>query len=81
MHVNEVRVIVRAHQLVQEGYKWHFDGKLATVWSAPNYCYRMNNLAAIMKLDFELRDDFIVYKASEKNSKNVNYTNILPYFL
>lgn len=41
----------------------------------------MNNLAAIMKLDFELRDDFIVYKASEKNSKNVNYTNILPYFL
>jgi len=41
----------------------------------------MNNLAAIMKLDFELRDDFIVYKASEKNIKNVNYTNILPYFL
>lgn len=41
----------------------------------------MNNLAAIMKLDFSLQEHFIVYKASEKNARNVNYTNILPYFL
>jgi hypothetical protein len=76
-----VKVIVRAHQLVQQGYRWHFENKLATVWSAPNYCYRLGNSAAIMKLDFSLQEHFIVYKASEQNSRNVNYNNILPYFL
>ncbi len=72
---------MRAHQLVQEGYKWHFDKRLVTVWSAPNYCYRMNNLASILKLDSALEQKFIVYSASEDNKKNVNYANLLPYFL
>jgi hypothetical protein len=74
-------VIVRAHQLVQKGFRWHFEGKLATVWSAPNYCYRMGNDAAIMKLDFSLQPSFHTFKASELNSRNVNYANLLPYFL
>ena len=79
--VNEIELIVRAHQLVQKGYRWHFGEKLATVWSAPNYCYRMNNLAAILKLDTALQREFIVLQASAKNSQNSDYKNILPYFL
>ncbi|KAK4154467.1 Metallo-dependent phosphatase-like protein [Chaetomidium leptoderma] len=51
-HVNGLKTIARAHQLVNEGYKFHFPEKsVVTVWSAPNYCYRCGNVASIMTVD------------------------------
>ncbi|KAI4136844.1 MAG: hypothetical protein LQ341_005415 [Variospora aurantia] len=63
-HVNGLKLIARAHQLVNEGYKWHFNDKsVVTVWSAPNYCYRCGNVASIMNMGEDLVERFHIFSA------------------
>ncbi|CAM9635136.1 unnamed protein product [Chrysoparadoxa australica] len=50
-HMNGLQFIARAHQLVMEGYQWTHNRMVCTVFSAPNYCYRCGNQAAIMEVD------------------------------
>lgn len=42
-HINDLAMVARAHQLIMEGYKFHFNKQLVTVWSAPNYCFRADD--------------------------------------
>jgi len=48
---NGLTLTVRAHQLVMEGYNYTHNNQLLTLFSAPNYCYRCGNQAAIMEVD------------------------------
>lgn len=79
---NQLEMVSRAHQLVMEGYKSHFEGSAYTVWSAPNYCYRCGNVAAIMRVDEGLQKDFVIFKDAPLSSRQSNPSaNIPEYFL
>jgi len=81
-HLNDLELVARAHQLVQEGYKYWFNEKsLVTVWSAPNYCYRCGNVASILSINEDLEREFKIFNAVPESSRSVNPRNVLPYFL
>ncbi|VTT66574.1 unnamed protein product, partial [Fusarium fujikuroi] len=60
-HNNGLTLIARAHQLVMEGYNWSQDRNVVTIFSAPNYCYRCGNQAAIMEIDEHLKYTFLQF--------------------
>lgn len=79
---NKIELIARAHQLVMEGYKWMFNEQLVTVWSAPNYCYRCGNVAALLELDENLDKNFKVFEAAPQEARGVPAKKAAPdYFL
>ncbi|THU83063.1 Metallo-dependent phosphatase [Dendrothele bispora CBS 962.96] len=84
-HVNSLSLIARAHQLVQEGYKYMFDQQLVTVWSAPNYCYRCGNMASIMTVHDSGEKAFEVYGPAPENERDkgmhVRKMNTMQYFV
>ncbi|KAG6387461.1 hypothetical protein SASPL_152651 [Salvia splendens] len=81
-HSNNIDYICRAHQLVMEGYKWMFNEQIVTVWSAPNYCYRCGNIAAILELDENLEKKFRVFEAAPLESRGAAVKKPPPdYFL
>ncbi|CAK4085323.1 unnamed protein product [Aphanomyces euteiches] len=81
-HLNGLELICRAHQLVQEGYSYMFpDKNLVTVWSAPNYCYRVGNVAAILQFDEHLNRDFKIFREVPESSEHLSHRAAVPYFL
>jgi len=65
-----------------EGYKHMFNETLVTVWSAPNYCYRCGNVAAILELDEHLGKNFKIFDAAPQESRGIPAKRPTPsYFL
>ena len=84
-YINDLSLVCRAHQLVMEGYKYHFPEKsLVTVWSAPNYCYRCGNVASVLQIDEHLNQNFKLFNevSSDTNSlPDAQKRKLVPYFL
>jgi len=79
---NGLELVCRAHQLVKEGFKWMFDETLVTVWSAPNYCYRCGNVAAILEIDEHMNKRFKVFEAAPQENRIFAAKRTTPdYFL
>ena len=65
-----------------DGYKKMFDDKLVTVWSAPNYCYRCGNIAAILELNSRLEPTYKIFNAASIDARGIQNKKPMPeYFL
>jgi serine/threonine-protein phosphatase PP1 catalytic subunit len=64
---NELDLLCRAHQVVEDGYEFFGNRQLVTVFSAPNYCGEFDNSGAIMEVDEELMCSFKVLKGQPIN--------------
>lgn len=62
-------LIVRAHQVVENGYEFFAKRKLVTVFSAPNYCGEFDNAGAMMHVDETLMCSFQILKPVEKKQR------------
>lgn len=89
--LNGLDLVARAHQLVNEGFKYMFgndkpgqenkSGALVTVWSAPNYCYRCGNVASILDVDEHHNREFRIFKEVPASAAAVPPRQLVPYFL
>jgi len=63
-HNNNLDYISQGHQLVMSGYLWNSNNTVLTIWSAPNYCYRCGNVAAIAEFNGNLELNMRTFEAA-----------------
>jgi len=59
---HDLDLVVRAHQVVEDGYEFFAQRQLVTLFSAPNYCGEFDNAAAVMSVDDSLMCSFQILK-------------------
>lgn len=47
---NGIEYVIRSHEVKPKGYEKHHDGRVYTVFSAPNYCDQMGNKGAFLTI-------------------------------
>lgn len=61
---NNLDLVVRSHEVKDEGYEVDHDGKLITVFSAPNYCDQMGNKGAYIRFEApEMKPKIVTFAA------------------
>jgi len=63
---HDLDLIVRGHQVMEDGYEFFADKKLLTIFSAPNYCGEYDNDGAMLRIDEDLKCSFLKRAPSEK---------------
>lgn len=77
---NNLDLILRSHQLCMDGYQTLFQGKLATIWSAPDFCHRVGNVACIVEVQENNSVYFNTYLAAPESERIIPTPDIIkPY--
>jgi serine/threonine-protein phosphatase 2A catalytic subunit len=80
-HANGLSLVSRAHQLVMEGYNWCHEQNVVTIFSAPNYCYRCGNMAAIMEVGEGMTKEFSQFDPAPRKGEPEVTRRTPDYFL
>merc|ERR1712110_1322831 len=63
---HDLDLIVRAHQVVEDGYEFFASRRLVTLFSAPNYCGEFDNNGALMEIRDDMRCSFKLVRSNWK---------------
>jgi len=63
----DLDLICRAHQVVEDGYEFFAKRQLVTLFSAPNYCGEFDNAGAMMSVDDTLMCSFQILKPTDED--------------
>ena len=66
---NDLDLVCRAHQVVEDGYEFFGEQTLVTIFSAPNYLGEFDNNGAVMLVEKDLLCSFQIIKPLIKNKK------------
>jgi serine/threonine-protein phosphatase PP1 catalytic subunit len=67
---NDLDLICRGHQVVEDGYEFFANKQLVTIFTAPNYTGEFDNDGAVMYIDENLVCSFVILKPlNVKNKK------------
>ncbi|CAD5224809.1 unnamed protein product [Bursaphelenchus okinawaensis] len=61
----DLDIVVRGHQVVEDGYEFFGKRGLVTIFSAPNYCGEFDNAGAVMNVDRNLLCSFQILKPQQ----------------
>lgn len=62
--LNNLRGVIRSHECCDQGYEVVHDGKLITVFSAPNYCDSAGNKGAYINIQEDSELAYVQFEAS-----------------
>lgn len=60
---NGLDMIIRSHEVKAEGYEIEADGKLVTVFSAPNYCDQAGNSGGYIRFGEDMEPEYYKFEA------------------
>lgn len=71
---NNLKLVIRSHEVKDGGYAVEHNGMCITVFSAPNYCDEMKNKGAVVQLEGgTMIPKFVVYSESPHPGKKMMY--------
>jgi serine/threonine-protein phosphatase PP1 catalytic subunit len=71
----DLDLIVRAHQVVEDGYQFFAGRRLVTLFSAPNYCGEFDNAGGMITVDENLMCSFQILRPSSRSARHARQIN------